>query len=281
MGVSRRVELAAFLRSRRARLTPADVGLPAGLRRRTPGLRREELAQLAGVGVTWYTWLEQGRPINASVQVLEAIARTLRLDHAEREHLYRLADVPSFPPPCATVQLDPAVQHVLDGFEKIPAAIYSSRYDVLAFNATYAALFPGLRSDRNVLWHLFASRECCAPFVNRDEELPMMVAMLRSAFGRHLGESAWETFVRDLCQVSDEFSRLWEAHNVAAPGPRTKVFRHWLAGEVRLTTSSFAVSGTPEARMLVYTPMDEDSRERLTRVRPHPVGYAGCTHAAA
>src|SRR5262245_43464540 len=93
----RRDDLAQFLRRRRARITPQDAGLPPGLRRRTPGLRREEVAQLAGVGVTWYTWLEQGRPIHASVQVLDAIAGTLRLDHAEREHLYRLADMPSVP----------------------------------------------------------------------------------------------------------------------------------------------------------------------------------------
>src|SRR2546423_10101985 len=92
---SRRGELAQFLRSRRARLSPADVGLAPGIRRRTPGLRREEVAQLAGVGVTWYTWLEQGRPINASVQILDAIARTLRLDQAERAHLYRLAEIPA------------------------------------------------------------------------------------------------------------------------------------------------------------------------------------------
>ena len=91
---ARRTELAAFLRSRRERISPEDVGLPVGTRRRTAGLRREEIAQLAGVGVTWYTWLEQGRPINASVQVLDAIARTLRLDATERGHLFRLADVP-------------------------------------------------------------------------------------------------------------------------------------------------------------------------------------------
>ena len=90
---SRRAEMAAFLRSRRERITPEQVGLPPGPRRRTPGLRREEVAQLAGVGVTWYTWLEQGRPINASAQVLGAVAKTLRLDPTERQHLYRLADV--------------------------------------------------------------------------------------------------------------------------------------------------------------------------------------------
>jgi transcriptional regulator with XRE-family HTH domain len=93
-GCKRRSELAAFLRSRRERITPEDVGLAPGHRRRTVGLRREEVAMLAGVGVTWYTWLEQGRPINASTQVLDAVARTLRLDQPEREHLYRLADVP-------------------------------------------------------------------------------------------------------------------------------------------------------------------------------------------
>ncbi|MEV4325694.1 helix-turn-helix transcriptional regulator, partial [Microbispora rosea] len=111
---TRREELAAFLRSRRERIRPEDVGLPPGLRRRTPGLRREEVAQLAGVGVTWYTWLEQGRPINASVQVLDAIARTLRLDAAEREHLYRLADLPEIADPAGDGEgLDAEVHTIL------------------------------------------------------------------------------------------------------------------------------------------------------------------------
>src|ERR671937_2628709 len=112
--VVRRRALAEFLRSRRERITPEQVGLPPGVRRRTPGLRREEVAQLAGVGVTWYTWLEQGRPINASVQVLDAIARTLRLDRTEREHLYRLAEVPAVTEPLGEC-LEPEVQAVLDG----------------------------------------------------------------------------------------------------------------------------------------------------------------------
>src|SRR3954447_12477210 len=103
----RRTELADFLRTRRERITPDDVGLPPGPRRRTPGLRREEVAQLAGVGVTWYTWLEQGRQINASVQVLDSVARTLRLDQAETEHLYRLADVPTVPVVTNCSKLDP------------------------------------------------------------------------------------------------------------------------------------------------------------------------------
>src|SRR6266705_1267856 len=124
----RRAELAAFLRSRRERISPEDVGLPPGLRRRTTGLRREEVAQLAGVGVTWYTWLEQGRPINASMQVLGAIARTLKLDQAEREHLYRLADVPdaaSGGRAAAEIcpQVTPEVQGILDNLSPLPASM--------------------------------------------------------------------------------------------------------------------------------------------------------------
>src|SRR4051812_2197074 len=112
---ARREELAAFLRNRREHVTPADVGIAPGSRRRTPGLRREEVAHLAGVGLTWYTWLEQGRPINASVQVLDAVARTLRLDRAEREHLYRLADMPSVPADTGPQVLTPEIQVILDG----------------------------------------------------------------------------------------------------------------------------------------------------------------------
>src|ERR1700756_2541162 len=119
--ILRRGELAAFLRSRRERITPEDVGLPSGHRRRTAGLRREEVAQLSGVGVTWYTWLEQGRPIRASVQVLEAVARTLQLDTIERQHLFRLAEMPDTAHPDESGPvLPPQVQIVLDGLSPMP-----------------------------------------------------------------------------------------------------------------------------------------------------------------
>src|SRR5262249_49931479 len=151
-----------------------DLGLPPGFRRRTPGLRREEVAQLAGVGVTWYTWLEQGRSINASVQVLDAIARTLRLDRAEREHLYRLAAVRAVTEAKGEC-LEPEVQAILDGLAPLPAVVYNGRYDVLAWNATYAGLFPGLTSargpERNVLWQMFTMPDCCAAMPDKTAEL--------------------------------------------------------------------------------------------------------------
>ncbi|MEV0278263.1 helix-turn-helix transcriptional regulator [Streptomyces sp. NPDC050610] len=277
----RRPELAAFLRSRRARVTPADVGMPAGLRRRTPGLRREEVAQLSGVGVTWYTWLEQGRPINASIQVLDAIARTLRLDRTERVHLYHLAEVPYVRDHQGDAEAaGPEVQSIVDSLEALPAVVYSARYDILATNATYRGLFPAVYSTTgrggNVLWQLFTRPACCNPYLNHAEELPFLVASLRGAYGCHVGEPAWESFIERLSTASETFARLWENGDVAPPGPRIKVFRHSSLGEVRLNSTSLAVGGVPETRIVVYTPHDEESRELIGKVCSIEDPVIGC-----
>lgn len=275
----RRPELAAFLRSRRARVTPHDVGMPPGFRRRTPGLRREEVAQLSGVGVTWYTWLEQGRPINASAQVLDAVARTLRLDAPEREHLYHLAEVPYAHPPEATVQsVGPEIQGILDALDPRPAVVYNARYDILATNSPYRTVFwleplaPGPMP--NALWKLFTVPEEECPLLYRETELPVMVATLRSAYGVHTGEPAWEEFIRGLSAASPLFARLWRSGDVAEPGRRVKTFRHEEVGEMRMTSVSLSVNGMPECRIVVYTPADEETRlrtEALTATkRSHP-----------
>ena len=133
----RREELGDFLRSRRERILPEQVGLPAGGRRRTPGLRREEVAQLAGVGVTWYTWLEQGRDINVSDQVLEAVARTLMFDNHERAHVMTLAGLGEFETARECQGLPPTMQLLLDQLDPYPATVLNARHDVLAFNRAY------------------------------------------------------------------------------------------------------------------------------------------------
>ncbi|MBO3747815.1 helix-turn-helix domain-containing protein [Streptosporangiaceae bacterium NEAU-GS5] len=270
----RRAELAAFLRSRRERIRPQDLGLPPGLRRRTPGLRREEVAQLAGVGVTWYTWLEQGRPINASVQVLDAIARTLRLDAAERDHLFRLADVTIVSPAIGDDCLAAEARMILDALDPLPAAVYNSRYDVLAWNGTYGNLFKALvrrpAATRNAIWCIFTLPGCCLPMKNPESELPQMVATLRAAFAGHMGEPAWEEFVRRLCDVSPEFARMWATHDVARPGATLKVFHHSAVGELRFSSTSLGLPSPKEARIVVYTPTDEPTRERVEWLREHP-----------
>jgi transcriptional regulator with XRE-family HTH domain len=284
----RRAELATFLRSRRERLTPEDVGLPGGTRRRTPGLRREEVAQLAGVGVTWYTWLEQGRRINASTQVLDAIARTLRLDRDEHDHLYRLADVPSLTVPDEhAIMLEPEVLDIIAELSSLVTVI-SERYDLLAWNRSYELVFPSLTTKkyryRNSMWATFTGPGCCHPFVNRSEEMPHMVATLRAAYGRHVGEPRWEVFIKDLIEQSGEFARMWRDHEVHGHTTRLKIFRHPAVGELRFKATNLGVLATPGARMVVYVPADEDTRSGLGKLeagaQPGP-GILPCGHPIA
>ena len=267
-GRTRRSELAAFLRSRRERIRPEDAGLAPGMRRRTAGLRREEVAQLSGVGVTWYTWLEQGRPINASTQVLDAVARTLKLDQPEREHLYRLAEVPeAAPAPEADLLAVPQIQEILDGLTTLPASVVNERFDLLAWNAAFAALFPTVvgapRAERNTLWLCFTHPACCHPYVNRADQLGRMVAQLRGAYGRHVGEPAWTGFVRRLQAASPEFGRMWAQHEVSSPASYQKIFRHPVHERLSMTTNSLAVLAAPGTRMVVYTPTDDATRRAV------------------
>jgi transcriptional regulator with XRE-family HTH domain len=269
-GDHRRAELAAFLRSRRERIAPEQAGLPPGHRRRTPGLRREEVAQLSGVGVTWYTWLEQGRPIHASPQVLGAVARTLMLDQAEREHLFRLADVPGAAEANGTAACDqvPAdVQQILDSLVPLPASVVNERFDLLAWNAAYAVLWPAMvgaaPAERNTLWQCFTVPSCCNCYVNRDEQLGMLVAQLRGAYGRHVGEPAWTGFVRRLQAVSPDFARLWDEHDVAGQATYHKIFRHPAYDRLVLTTTSLAVLSVPGTRVVVYNPADQLTRNAV------------------
>jgi transcriptional regulator with XRE-family HTH domain len=267
----RRTELAEFLKARRARILPTDVGLPPGMRRRTDGLRREEVAQLAGVGLTWYTWLEQGRPIRASTQVLDAVGRALRLDGAELEHLYRLADVPVAPSDAAAVTASPAVQEILDSLDPVPAVLINSRYDVLAANRAHEDLTWQWHSMpcecRNILWCCFTDPASRRRLLNFDEEMRRMVATLRSAFAQHLREPAWTGFIRRLSAASPEFAELWARHEVANPESRVKHYLHPDAGLLRLRTTSLAVADMPEARIVAYTAVDEETRRRLPLIR--------------
>jgi transcriptional regulator with XRE-family HTH domain len=270
--IERRTELAAFLRSRRERIGPEEVGLPPGHRRRTSGLRREEVAQLAGVGVTWYTWLEQGRPINASTQVLDAIARTLKLDPVERAHLFRLADVPGADPlaTCVECPLPSEVQHVLDALTAIPASVVNERFDLLAWNDMYATVFPRVVSappaDRNTLLAALTGPPCCNALGDPEVMCEVMIGHLRANYGRHVGDPAWTHFIRRLEAASPAFARVWAGHDVSAPTRYVKGFRHPGVGMIHAVSTSFAVTAVPGARMVVYTPSDDESRIALDKL---------------
>ncbi len=264
----RRRELAAFLRTRRERLAPEDVGLPPGYRRRTPGLRREEVAQLSGVGVTWYTWLEQGRPINASAQVLEAVTRTLRLDDSERSHLFTLAGVPDTTSRVIEI-CEPAVRELVEALDPYPAFVVSPRYDILAWNRAEAALKGDYSSlparYRNVLWLLFTQPAWRELLVDQ-QDVAYVVARFRAAMAEHMGEPAWVDLVQELCSASPAFAELWERHDVAAATSRIKRFLHPEVGLIRLFATGMWLSERPGVRLIACTPADDQARIALMKL---------------
>ncbi|MBF6302917.1 helix-turn-helix domain-containing protein [Nocardia amamiensis] len=264
---ARRMELGAFLKSRRARIAPRDVGFPVEARRRTPGLRREEVAQLSGIGVTWYTWLEQGREINVSVQVLNAVARTLSLNAAEKAHLYRLADVPTVPPVYSGTVLPGELQVILDHLEPLPGVVLSARYDVLAHNRSYEALCPVVLSgERNLARRVFLTPECFKLYRHNWDDMRRMVGYLRGAYANNLGDPGWEKFIAELHSGSASFASLWALNDVAVPVVRTKRVRNLAVGELEMFVTSMSFPSVPHSWMQVYTPVDEVEWGKLRKL---------------
>jgi len=265
----RRRELGAFLRSRRERLRPEQVGLRPTRRRRTPGLRREEVAQLAGVGVTWYTWLEQGRDINASAQVLDAIARTLQFDTHEHSHLFTLAGLTRTTIAYQCLELHPTVQPLIAQFEPYPAAVMNDRLDLLAYNRVYESFFPDLGSipieDRNILWLAFTHPAWREVIVDRDD-VARLVAEYRAAMAEHLDEPAWKTLVARLHRASPEFTALWERHDVQGIEGRTKRAMHPTAGLLSVDYTNLWLGQRLGTRIVAFTPADDRTRIRLEQL---------------
>ncbi|CAL9438934.1 hypothetical protein SUDANB96_02218 [Streptomyces sp. enrichment culture] len=276
----RRHELAAFLRHRREHISPEQVGLPRGRRRRTPGLRREEVAQLSAVGVTWYTWLEQARPIQVSVQVLDALARALRLDANERAHLFQLAGAVDPTPATSCPSVTEAMRGVLEQLEPYPACLQNSRYDILAYNRTYGMLLCDLDAvpaqDRNCLILSYTHDEWRSSIVHLEEVQRLMAARFRAAMAGHLGEPAWKMLLKRLRAESEEFREAWERHEVVAHRSKRKQFLNRHVGLVTVDHTDLWLAPEAGPRMVTYVPADEVSRERLERL--HAMAVARARH---
>ncbi|MGJ7536567.1 MULTISPECIES: helix-turn-helix transcriptional regulator [unclassified Variovorax] len=262
-----RAEMAAFLRSRRERLQPAEVGLPTTARRRTPGLRREEVCQLAGVGLAWYTWLEQAREIDVSAHFLNRIARALKLDATERAHLFTLAHnrpPPIVPGPSLTVT--PHLRRMLDAVTG-PAYLATASMHVIAWNAALAAVFGDLAAlapeDRNMLWLVFASPVHRAAIPRWETDARAMLARFRVEFGRHRDDPAFLALIERLQIASPEFRQWWPDHDVSMRTDRAKRFEVRGVGRMELEQSSFMVEESPDMRLVVYTPVDEQSARKV------------------
>ncbi|MGW4161662.1 helix-turn-helix transcriptional regulator [Streptomyces sp. NPDC004788] len=268
----RRHELAAFLRSRRERITPEQVGLPRGRRRRTPGLRREEVAQLSAVGVTWYTWLEQARPIQVSPQVLDALADALQLDPTERTHLFALAGQADPHPEAACPTVTPALRALLTQLEPIPACVQNGRYEYLAYNRTFGRLYCDLeklpREDRNTLWLAFTNDDFRAAAAAELPEVQRAIAgKFRAAMAEHLAEPAWKALLRRLQDASPEFREIWARHDVVDSGGRAKVVRNAHVGLLNVEHTNLWLGPAAGSRLITYVPLDAESRAGLERLQ--------------
>jgi transcriptional regulator with XRE-family HTH domain len=269
----RRDELRAFLRSRRARLSPADVGLPDdGARRRTPGLRREELAGLAGVGVSWYTWLEQGRDIHPSPEVLDALARALRLDAAERATLFALARTELPLPDRAPPGEDPdegraLLVSLVQALHPTPAYLLGPMTRILAWNPAASALFGSpdhLSSERrSLLWMLLVDPGDARYNPGREGTARNMVARFRSEYAQHAGESRYEQFIAELRERSRWFAEWWGEHEVNDTQRGTKTIDHPMLGMLRLHHAQTVPTGAPDLRLTIYAPADAATRAAL------------------
>ncbi|WP_311198755.1 helix-turn-helix transcriptional regulator [Paenibacillus hexagrammi] len=220
-------ELAQFLRTRRARITPEQAGLPSGGRRRTPGLRREEVAQLSGVSVDWYTWLEQGRNIQVSSQVLDSIARTLQLDYNERRHLFILA-LQQLPADVTPIEepISSSLQDFLDLQGTSPAFVSDQRLTIVAWNKAASLIYGQYETmttrERNTVWRTFNS-----PYVrevlqdNWEKHARHRLAQFRASYGKFAGDPWWLEMIEELNQASPEFRAWWPQHDVLS-GPEGK-----------------------------------------------------------
>jgi len=221
LGHDRHEEIAAFLRSRRERLAPASVGLPSGPRRRVKGLRREEVAVLADVGVTWYTWLEQGRPIAVSGDTLERIGAALRLNSSELEYLRRLVRPHVDQPHIWEVKVDDGLRHLVEHYRDGFAYLRNARYDYLAWNEKFAK-FQGVDAsmsglERNALWQHFTRKASRAAFTSWEDYGRQLVAAFRAEYADYVGDRDFEDLIEALQKASPDFTRLWTHQDVLSP----------------------------------------------------------------
>jgi transcriptional regulator with XRE-family HTH domain len=249
-------DLGAFLRSRRVRLDPTAFGFPAE-RRRGPGLRREELAALAGVTVSWLAKLEQGRASSVSADVLEAIGRALRLDGTERQHLFSLAGFQTTEGDVAPVAVTPELRALVDQLHPSPAYLLDRSWKMVAWNDAEAALFPSLRRYQDSSPHLldlvFCDVELARLMADHDVELVRLVAQFRLHRSAWPNDPAIESVVDRLTVTSSRFAQLWFAGDVASFNSTRRIFDHPVAGRLELDHHRLAVLDQPGMQLVVYT----------------------------
>nr|WP_243274870.1 helix-turn-helix transcriptional regulator [Streptomyces albus] len=272
-----------FLRSRRARVSPAEAGLPdGGPRRRTPGLRREEVAVLAGVGASWYQWLEQGRDITVSPQVLDAVARVLRMSPAERRHLYVLAGLN---PPLPESEYDrtylcDGMQRLIDSWMPYPAHIMDPYYSAVGMNEA-ARLVMGIELQENCIINFFCDDRYRARAVSWEENAPSVVGELRASLAEWPEDEGFQLLLEELLANSAEFRELWEQGNVCSAGQRRKELDHPVVGALHFESTTLQVPTRPDLKLILHNPLPgTGTAEKLQRLTEPEVRRAGMHQVA-
>lgn len=257
--------LSAFLKAKRAKITPQSVGLPAGTRRRTPGLRREEVAGLAGVSATWYTWLEQGRDIRVSVSVLDNVASALQLTLDERKYLYALA----LEAGTGTTHLkeeqpeiSPSLQRILQELRFCPTIISDRKCQIVGWNQAASQVFLDFHQippeQRNMIRLLFTRKEFRRLAVNWEDFVEGFLAIFRAYYGQYVEDEWYEQFLGEMKAQHQDFIQLWEQNRVSTAPEVVIEFRHAKAGKMQFHLTSLQVQGNADLRCSIYTP-DPDS----------------------
>lgn len=268
-----RRELSGFLRSRRERITPADVGLPAGSRRRTPGLRREEVARLAFISTEYYTRLEQARGPHPSREVLAGLSRALRLSDAERDHLHHLAGEPPAPPAGPSREVRPSILDLIGRLPHAAAHVISASFEVIAWNDLAAALMEDFsavpRRDRNLVRRVFLGPHRDGRRLygvsDADEFARNSAQRLRATAARYPDDPELAELVRDLLAGSEQFRELWATHDVAAQPMLSKTFRHPLVGPITVDCDVLDLADRDQ-RLVIYTAVPGSPAEEALRL---------------
>jgi len=258
-GEQRNRELGDFLKKRRQSMTPVGLELEALARRRTPGLRREEVAQMAGISLTWYTWLEQGRPIQVSTSVVESLTRVLQLNEEERTYLYRLSNQPLPSESCKRQHLiSPALQHVLDSLCHCPSLITDQRWNVIGWNDAAGTIFGDFEEmnelERNIVWAMFTDAKYKTLFVDWEHHAKGMVGRFRASCGKFVDDPWFKQFVEDLKAASTDFNCWWPLHEIKNNGELYKQLIHPIVGRLDFEISNFDVADHSNLKMAVHIP---------------------------
>jgi transcriptional regulator with XRE-family HTH domain len=266
-----RQQLSEFLKSCRARVTPGELGLPEGLRRRTPGLRREDVAAVAGVSVTWYTWLEQGRDIRVSARVLEKVSSALRLSNDERDFLFSLVQNRPAPPlPTEAMEVDATIVRMINSLG-VPTLVLNERWDILAWNSLASAAFRDYGKiapeDRNLLRILLLQTGSTLTPEDYDAMAHRVIPKFRVDYSQSGDPESFNPLIEELSEGCPTFKRLWSTPKIATKSVGMNRISHPKLGVMTFEHSSYVPEGSPKLRIIIFVPADNQTDARISELR--------------